>query len=137
MRHSVLVLVLLAGVARADTVDLTVTTLLAGRADARDGRVYTVVPAYEMLQLRLDDVTLKYVQDLKVVLSAWGEVAFGESRTGTLTGDVDIGYIEGKLLDRRFTVRAGRQLIWIGGARMLQLDGGALRVRMVRKLFFD
>jgi hypothetical protein len=137
MRSSVLILLLLTGPARAETVDLTVTTLLAGRSDPRDGRVYTVVPAYELLQLRLDDVTLKYVQDLKVVISAWGEVAFGPARDGTLAGDVDVGYIEGKVLDGRIGLRAGRQLIWIGGARMLQLDGGAVRMRMVRKLFLD
>src|SRR6478735_8481029 len=118
MRSSVLILLLLTGLARAETVDLTVTTLLAGRSDPRDGRVYTVVPAYELLQLRLDDVTLKYVQDLKVVISAWGEVAFGQARDGTLAGDVDVGYIEGKVLDKHINLRTKQQLIWIDNTHM-------------------
>jgi hypothetical protein len=123
--------------ARADTVDATVTTLLAGRQDPRDGRVYTVVPAYEMLQLRLDDVQTRYIHDIKVVVSAWGEVAFGDPREGHATGDVDLGYVEGSLGDKRLTLRAGRQFVWGGAARIFQLDGGSLRVRVVRRLYLD
>jgi beta-galactosidase beta subunit len=122
--------------ARAEIVDASVTTLLAGRADARDGRVYSVVPAYEMLQLRLDDVHTRYV-DLRVVVSAWGEVAFGDPRDGRTAGDVDIGYVEAAAFDRRITLRAGRQLVWAGGARVFQLDGGAARLRVYRRLYLD
>jgi hypothetical protein len=127
---------LAAAPARATVVDATVTTLLAGRQDPRDGRVYSVVPAYEMLQLRLDDVHTRYV-DVRVVLSAWGEVAFGEPRDGRATGDVDIGYIETAVFSRRATFRAGRQLIFAGGARVFQLDGGSARLRLFERLFVD
>jgi hypothetical protein len=118
------------------SIDASITTLLAGRQDPRDGRVYTVVPAYELLQLRADFQT-RYVTDLKLVVSAWGEVAFGEDKLGALAGDVDIGYLEGKLFDQRVTLRLGRQLVWAGGARMFQLDGGLVRARLYRGLHVE
>lgn len=122
--------------ARAEIVDASVTTLLNGRSDVRDGRVYTVVPAYEMLQLRLDDVHSKYV-DLRVVVSAWGEVAFGDPYSGRYTGDIDVGYVEAAIVDRRLTLRAGRQLVWAGAARVFQLDGGSARWRIHRGFYLD
>lgn len=131
-----LALVATAAPARAEIVDASVATLLNGRADVRDGRVYTVVPAYEMLQLRLDDVHTRYV-DLRVIVSAWGEVAFGDPQDGRATGDVDIGYVEAALFDHRLTLRAGRQMIWAGAARMFQLDGGSARWRIWRGFYLD
>ncbi|MDB4969782.1 MAG: hypothetical protein JWN44_5471 [Myxococcales bacterium] len=138
MRRSVaLALLLYATPATAEVVDGSITTLLAGRADVRDGRVYSVVPAYEMLQLRVDDVHTRYV-DVRVVLSAWSEIAFGDPRDGrSSAADVDIGYVEAAAFDRRITLRAGRQLVWAGGARVFQLDGGTVRVRVYRRVYLD
>jgi hypothetical protein len=131
-----LIAIAIAAPARAERVDATVTTLLAGRSDVRDGRVYTVVPAYEMLQLRLDDVHTRYL-DLRVVVSAWGEVAFGDPRDGRTTGDVDVGYVEAAIAEQRLTLRAGRQLVWAGAARVFQLDGGSARWRIWRGFYLD
>src|SRR3954451_6526359 len=94
----VLLLTLAASGARADTIDATVSTLIAGRQDPRDGRVYTVVPIYETLTLTVGDVRLRHVDDLRIVVSGWGELALGDPREGLATGDLDVGFIEGKLL---------------------------------------
>ena len=45
--------------ASAAVVDGTVTTLVAGQKDPRDGKLYTVVPIYQSLQLSLSDLQLK------------------------------------------------------------------------------
>ena len=42
-------LLLWGAAARADSVEFNVSTLLAGRADPRDGEIHTVVPVYQSL----------------------------------------------------------------------------------------
>jgi hypothetical protein len=121
------------GAARAQRLDASATTLLAGRQDPRDGRVYTVVPAFQSLQLRLSEIPSRYVGDLKLVVNAWGQMAFGEPRE-LLLGDLDAGYLEGSLFKRRIHLRAGRQLVFGGAFRALQMDGATLSVRIARGL---
>jgi hypothetical protein len=132
MRSSALLLILVAASARAQTIDAAVSTLVAGHADPRDGRVYTVVPIYESVSATVRDVRVRGFDDLRLVVAAWGELAFGSPREGTITGDIDIGYIEGKVLGRRLEVRLGRQLVFGGAARVLPLDGAQLTVRIFR-----
>ncbi|MGZ3235685.1 MAG: hypothetical protein ACXU7O_13400, partial [Croceibacterium sp.] len=43
--------VLCGGPAAGETIDATAMTLLSGHADPRDGKIYTVVPAYQSLSL--------------------------------------------------------------------------------------
>jgi hypothetical protein len=116
--------------AAAETVDATATTLLAGRQDARDGTVHTVVPAYEDISLAVSDLKIPGVTEGRILVSAWGGVIAGDPIDGDhVTGDVDVAFIEGKLFERHLGVRAGRQLIVAGVARSLQLDGLSVLVR--------
>src|SRR5262245_24296093 len=134
MRNSsVIVLVIaLASPARAQTVDASSTTLLAGRADPRDGKIYTSVPLYQIVSLQLSDVKMKVVDDLHAVVSGWGRLELAGQ--ASFDGDLDLAFVEGKLFARRLLVRAGRQLVAGGAARLVPLDGGALALRMWRGL---
>src|SRR5436190_21489260 len=90
-------LALAAPAVRADVIDASVTTLLAGIHDPRDGQLHTVVPIYQSVSLFIRDVKNPFVEDLKLVVSGWGAVAFGEPRDDRVTGDLDAGFIEGGL----------------------------------------
>jgi hypothetical protein len=135
MRSSALLLSLLAtGVARGQTIDASSFTLLAGHAEPRDGRTYTVVPIYEQVGVTVSDLRIRFVDDFRIVVSAWGEIAFGDPREGLATGDVDLGFVEGKLFRRHLELRVGRQLVFGGAARALQLDGAQATWRIWRGL---
>jgi hypothetical protein len=136
MRNStraVAVLLALASPARGETVDATLTTLVAGRQDPRDGNLYSSVPVIQNVALSLGDVHLRHVDDLRLVVAGWGELSFlvTDSRLGA-TGDLDLGFVEGKLFDRRLLVRVGRQLVFGGAARAQPMDGGSLTWRIWR-----
>ena len=142
MRDSVVALVVAlavampaASVARAETVDATMTTLVAGRQDPRDGNLYSSVPVIQNVALSLGDVQLRHVDDLRLVVAGWGELTFlvTDSRLGA-TGDLDLGFVEGKLFDRRLFVRVGRQLVFGGAARAQPMDGGSLTLRIWRNV---
>lgn len=127
-RTSVLAAALVLGlpaVSAGQTVDATAMTLLSGRQDPRDGEVHTVVPAYEDIWLTARDLDIPGVQAARIVVSGWGMVAGGDLIDGSdnVTGDLDVGYFEGKLFDRQLAFRIGRQLVVSGVARNLQLDG--------------
>jgi hypothetical protein len=124
--------------ARAQTVDAVATTLAQGRGDPRDGNLYSSAPIYQQVALTLSDVRLRYVDDVRLVISGWGELAFmiTESQLGA-TGDLDIGFLEGKLFKRRLTLRLGRQLVYGGAARMQPVDGAALTLRIIHNISFD
>ncbi len=121
--------------ARGETVDATLTTLVAGRQDPRDGNLYSSVPVYQNVALTVSDVRLRHVDDLKLVVAGWGELSFliTDSKLGA-TGDLDLGFVEGKVFDRRLELRAGRQLVFGGGARALPIDGGSATWRIWRGL---
>jgi hypothetical protein len=121
------------GRARAEVVDATSTTLLSGHADPRDGVVHTSVPLFELVSVRATDLRVPHVDDMIVILSGWGEIAFADTDGGHRgLGDLDIAFVEGKMLRRRVTVRAGRQLIVAGAGRNLAFDGLAITLRPVR-----
>jgi hypothetical protein len=140
MRHTPLLaaaLALLAGSsARADTVEVSSTTLLTAgqqtRAATNGGStpdLQTVVPAFEILNVSARDITNPFADDLKIVLNTWGSYELADRRwdngTGSnLTGDVVTGYVSGRLLDRRLTLRLGREQVMAGVGRMIQIDGG-------------
>lgn len=127
--------VLAASPGRADTIEVTSTTLLNIENQTRGGvpgeewRVDTVAPAFEILSMTARDLTNPAVDDLTISLSTWGSYELNDPRwdngTGSdLTGDVVMGYVSGKLLDRRLTLRLGREQVQTGAARMIHLDGG-------------
>jgi hypothetical protein len=119
------------GAARADEVDATATTLIAGHADPRDGQIHTVVPIYELVGARAS-VDSAWVHDLHLVVSGWGEVALGDPREGRLDGDLDLGYLEGTVFGDHLTLRLGRQLVAGGAARVTPLDGASVTGRLGR-----
>ena len=130
-KRVVLVMLLMSAPAAAQTVDATATSLISGRQDPRDGSVHTVVPFYESLSILASDLKNPLVQDTKLVLSAWGSLTAAEQPTGNdATGDVDLAYVEGTLLHKRLTLRAGRQLVFGGAARALPLDGVDVRTNV-------
>jgi hypothetical protein len=139
MRRRVVAIVLIVSAsARAQTVDAVATTLAQGRADPRDGNLYSSAPIYQQVALTLSNVQLRYVDDLRLVVSGWGELAFmiTESQLGA-TGDLDVGFFEGKLFRRRLTLRLGRQLVYGGAARMQPLDGAMLTLRILHNISVD
>src|ERR1043166_9355682 len=84
-----------AGPARAETVEATSMTILQGRQDPRDGALHTVVPLVENLSVHATDLKTPWFSGTRVVVSAWGEVAGCEPRSGDhAEGDVDLAYIE-------------------------------------------
>jgi hypothetical protein len=114
----------LAAPAAAQTVDATALTLLAGRPDPRDGTVHTVVPAIEDVWISARDLDVPGVEAARIIVSGWGELTLGEiGDADRLTGDLDLAFIEGRLLGRHLGLRLGRQLVAAGVARNLQLDG--------------
>jgi hypothetical protein len=134
MRISVALLYLLAAApAGAVALDASLTTLIAGRQDPRDGRVYSAVPAYQSISLTLSDVKLKFVDDVRLVLSAWGQATFIDPQAG-LAADLDLFYLEGKLFKQRLHIRLGRQLLYGGAFRSLPVDGAMVNVRVVQGL---
>jgi hypothetical protein len=128
-------LALAASVARADTIDVDSTTFLNVARQLRGGvpgqsfDLATTAPAFEILSLSVRDMDLGAVQDARIVLRTWGAVDIKDRRwdNGTdskLTGDINAGYLEGKLFARHLTLRLGRTLVSTGVARTLQVDGG-------------
>lgn len=128
-----LVLGSLAGPARADTVDTTVTTLLQGRTDPIDGQMHTVVPVYESLSV-LATIKRPFTDGLRVVFSGWGAMVLDIPREQRWSGDIDLGYLEGNFLKQRVQVRLGRQFVVGGAARSAQVDGLSATVRIYRGL---
>jgi hypothetical protein len=125
--------------AGADVLEGSVTTLLNGRADPRDGVVYTVVPLYQLVRLELRDVQVgladKYVSDLRLEVSGWGAGLLGEPAGGQrATGDLDVGYLEGSFIRRRIKLRLGRQVVTGGAARFTHVDGASIAVQLFRGL---
>ncbi len=114
----------IAAEAGAVSYDLTATTLLRLRQEGRNGEAYTTAPLYELLTLDSSRTDTTYVEDLRVVMSAWGNADVGDPRDGRhFDGDLDLAYVEGAVLEGGVQLRLGRQLIFGGAARNLQLDG--------------
>lgn len=135
-RHIVAAVALLAATgAGADTVEVTSTTLVSAGQQARERRLgespdlVTVVPAYEIVSITARDIRTSIADDLQLQLSGWGSYDFDSLRwdNGTsesLTGDLMSAQVQAKFLDRRLTLRLGREHVMSGVARMIQIDGG-------------
>jgi hypothetical protein len=119
--------------ARAEIIDATATTLVSGRQDPRDGVVHTSVPLFELVSVRASDFHLAGVEDMTVLMSGWGAVAFADPIEGKHgLGDLDVAFVEGKLLRRRIAIRLGRQLLMAGAGRNLVFDGLSVTVMPLR-----
>ncbi len=131
------VLALAAGQARAETVDVSSSTMLLlgqqtrGGSNPFDPQLVTVAPVFEILSISARDVRNPVVEDLSLFVSAWGSYDVQDLRgdAGTSSkwnGDFQALYAQGRLLDRRLTLRLGREMVSTGVARMIQIDGGDL-----------
>jgi hypothetical protein len=126
---------LVATPALAVTLTTTSTSMVAGRADPRDGNLHTVMPFLEMVSLRAYDFNSRSIANAEVVLSAWGSLVGGEPRDGkTGRGDLDLAYGEGSLFKYRLFVRVGRQFVVPGAASMLHLDGADASLKLIRNV---
>lgn len=131
--------ILAAGAGRADTVEVSSTTLLTVSDQTRGGspgvapELATAAPLYEILNISATGVTNPFAKDLQLVVSTWGSYELADRRwdngTGSnLTGDVVSAYAAGRLLGDVLTLRVGRTHVMTGVARMVQIDGGEVIV---------
>jgi hypothetical protein len=129
-----LALALVAGQARADTIDVTSTSMLQLGQQTRGGlplqepELVTVAPVFEIISIAARDVTNPLVDDLSLVVSTWGayelqDLRWDNGTSSELHGDVQTMYAQGKLLGRHLTLRLGREHVMTGAARMIHLDG--------------
>ena len=103
------------GLARAETVTGSATTIISGQRDPRDGTVHTVVPFLELVSLRASEIKNPLLDDTEIVVSGWGEAVAGDPRDGkSALGDVDVAYLQGSTWQQRVTLRAGRRFVGIG-----------------------
>jgi hypothetical protein len=137
----VLASALAASSALADTVEATSTTYVSTGRQTRGGlpgqapELVTVMPVIEVLSVSARDIRNPVFDDLGVVVSTWGSADLQENRwdsgtTGTLTGDVMTGYVQGRLFSRRLTLRVGRENVAIGAGRVASIDGGDFALRL-------
>jgi hypothetical protein len=135
LRAGVLLALLAYSSARADTIEVSSTTLLNMAKQPRGGvpgqaaDLVTVAPAFEILSVSARGVRNTVVDDLTIVVSSWGAYDIKSRRwdngtTSDLTGDLVAGYVQGKVLARHLTLRLGRTEVSAGVARMIQIDGG-------------
>ncbi|HSM93660.1 MAG TPA: hypothetical protein VLT47_12310 [Anaeromyxobacteraceae bacterium] len=127
--------------ALADTVEATSTTYLnAGKQprNALPGQapdLVDVMPVTEVVTVAARGIRNPVFDDLEVVVSTWGSYDLRDRRwdngtDGNLTGDVMTGYVRGRLLDRRLTLRVGRENVSLGAGRVASIDGGDLALRL-------
>jgi hypothetical protein len=113
--------------ARAGTVDGSVSFVLNGRSDPRDGNVYTVVPLYAGLHLSVHELSVPYVDDLRLELDGWLGGLLGQPYDGQrFLGDLNVFSIEARFARRHIYVRLGRQVAIGGAAHFTHLDGASV-----------
>ncbi len=125
---------------RADTIQTSSTTMLNAGQDYRAGNVQTAVPAYEMVDISATDVKTPYTDNLEITLSTWGAFDAGNNvrfwqngalaTDNRLSGDINLAFVRADFFDRTLTLRVGRQMVADGVARMLQIDGGELELKL-------
>ena len=118
-RAAALALLLLAPMARAQVTDATSTTILRLKPEWKAGNTQTGFWATEYVGVSVRGLEMPGVQDIRIYFSGWGEAA----TIPGLSGDIDLLYVQGSLLQQHLTLTLGRQLIIGGAARVLQLDG--------------
>jgi hypothetical protein len=132
---------MVASAVRADTVDVSSTTMLILGQQQRDGQpgttpeLVTVAPVFEILNIAAHGVTNPVVDNLDIVVSTWASYNFADLRwdngvDSRLTGDVVSGYAQARLLKNALQLRVGREMVMTGVARMIQIDGGDATVTL-------
>jgi len=125
--RAALVLVIAAAanaVAQPTTLNVSSTTLFAGRPEWRDGQSHTATPILERVGLSANAPDNAWVKDIKFNVVGWGladpSVLSGER---VWAGDVDLAYVQGTVFNRRLSLRLGRQLVVGGVVRATSIDG--------------
>jgi hypothetical protein len=126
------------GRGRADTVDVSSTTMLIVRDEARAGTLYTIAPVYEILSISARNIENPVADDLKLVVSTWGAASLGKNLVWydndppvyRVFGDLDLAYVQGELLKRAVQLRVGRQLAAGGVVGSIQVDGASALIRL-------
>lgn len=122
--HWLLPVLLVALDASATQVDASALTLLNARPELVDGEAVTSFATLEFLQLRARGMDKGFAKDLGVLLSLWGSLEpVGPSADQLIDGDVNLAFVEGKVLREKLTLRLGRQLIVSGVTRSSLIDG--------------
>ncbi|MBS1153245.1 MAG: hypothetical protein H6Q89_4943, partial [Myxococcaceae bacterium] len=122
-RIAAAVLALWASGAFAADVEVQSTTLIGGRPDVVDGEVRTVVPIYERVGLRARNLQLLGIDELAITVDAWGGLTLPGYQGSIGGSDVNLAFVEGKLLKKRLRLRLGRQFVTGGTARASFFDG--------------
>ena len=110
----------------APVIEANSTTVLRLAPDWKAGDTRTGFWGTEIVGLTVRGIEMNGVDDLKIQLSAWGQLASLSDPVGTgngTTGDIDLLFVQGALFNRRLNLTLGRQLVSGGAARVLQLDG--------------
>lgn len=129
-RSTVLACALLAGAhAGAATVEARVTTLAGVRPQRVDGEVLTTAQVLESVRLHVSDIQNPLVDDLRVMLAAWGMLGPSPRADLEAQADVDLAFIEGRIFKKHLRVRLGRQMVVGGVSRISYIDGVALDLR--------
>jgi hypothetical protein len=126
------------GFARGEVVDVSSSTMLIVRDQARAGILYPVAPLYEILSMSARDIRNPVAEDLQLVVSTWGAASIGSNLVWydnsppehRLFGDLDLAYLQGEILKRSVQLRVGRQLVAGGVTGSIQLDGANALVRL-------
>jgi len=140
-RHAIALLaaaeLLAPALARADVVSVSSTTLLNARQDWRNGELASLVPVYEMLSISARDVKNPLSESLELVLSTWGAANLGDTpwwsgytSSGSLAADLNLAYVRAGWANRAVVLSLGRMNVVDGVARMVQLDGLGLALRL-------
>jgi hypothetical protein len=120
-----------AAAVREPIVRVDSTTFVYTRPEWRAGETDTFAPIIQWLGVTARGIDTPVADDLRFQLSAWGQLQpvplAGEKNA---TGDVDVAYVQGRLLNQRLGVTLGRQLVTGGAARILHLDGANVDVRV-------
>jgi hypothetical protein len=100
-----------------------------GGSNPLDPQLVTVAPAFELVSIAARDVRNPVFEDLSLFVSTWGAYELSDARwdAGTdskLNGDVVTLYAQARMVNRRLTLRLGREMVRTGVARMIQIDGG-------------
>ena len=124
--RAALALLLWAPLAAAQVVDASSTTVLRLKPDWQAGDTRTGFWGTELVGLSVRGIEMSGVDDLRIQLSAWGQLASLGHPAGTgngTTADIDLLYLQGSLFHRHLNLTIGRQIVSGGAARVLQLDG--------------
>ena len=123
-----------AGTAAAG-VAVSLVSYLSARPELRDGQAVTAAPLLEMLSVNAWGLNAPGIKDARAHVSGWGTLGLLDlPRRGSVAGDVQLAFVEGRLFGERLRVVAGRQLVGGGAARFLQLDGLLAEYLLPRRL---